>query len=153
MVPGPQAVRLPACLLDAFYHRRPRFITKSLCKSFDLSGDRTLLSSVACCRLSSPWNAKRNSSGSRKEGEGWQGEQSGRETANIFRVPQTHNEFVTLSLTLEINRKRTWASSINMRQGHDRVSIYISIIYTLWVKLVCVNLLPFRGRKSCFWPT
>lgn len=94
---------------------------------------------------------KGNSSGSRKEAG--RRNKAGRETANIFRVPQTHNEFVTLSLTLEINRKRTWASSINMRQGHDRVSIYISIIYTLWVKLVCVNLLPFRGRKSCFWPT
>lgn len=125
---------LPACLLDAFTIVVPvvafallqnHFANPSTCQ---VTGRCCPASSVAAFHLLEMQKGTRVAAGVEQGGGRRQpGRQSGRETANIFRVRQTHNEFVNLSLTLEINSKRTWASSINMRQGYDRVYYCIYI--------------------------
>lgn len=133
VVPGPQAGCLPACstpftivvLVVAFALLQNHFANPSTCQ---VTGRCCPASSVAAFHLLEMQKGTRVAAGVEQGGgRGQPGRQSGRETANIFRVRQTHNEFVTLSLTLEINSKRTWASSINMRQGHDRVYYCIYI--------------------------
>lgn len=142
----------PACFSHCF-------ITKSLCKSFDLSGDSSrttmatwlplllLLLDVARRRLS-PFFAvlfhlsqlclkcKKSSSG--KSGKGGKNLWSARTYSW-----QTHKEFVTSFLSLERNSKKLeHHQSICDTAWHD---IVYFICYTLLTKLVCVNLLQFEG--------
>lgn len=165
---SPQAafsVCLPACFLHCF-------ITKSLCKSFDLSGDSSrttmatwlplplllLLLDVARRRLS-PFFAvlfhlsqlclKCIKSSSGRSGKGGKNLWSARTYSW-----QTHNEFVTSFLSLERNSlKLEHHQSICDTAWHD---IIYFIYCSLLTKLVCVNLLQFEGAlkernsTSCF---
>lgn len=108
VVPGPQAGCLPftnVVLVVAFALLQNHFANPSTCQ---VTGRCCPASSVAAFHLLEMQKGTRVAAGVEQGGgrrqPGWQ---SGRETANIFRVRQTHNEFVTLSLTLEINSKRT----------------------------------------------
>lgn len=72
---------------------------------------------------------------------------SGKEGKNLWSARtyswQTHNEFVTSFLSLERNSKELeHHQSICDTAWHD---IVYFICYTLWTKLVCVNLLQFEG--------